>query len=175
MNDSKKMPRLTVFGLFLSLIAILYGFSVGGAFGLAEGAIKAHLKESGSRVLDTVYQGDIAAQEAVVAKAWEYLKRAHLHGGAIGAAGVGVILAMLVLCKPGPLSGWFAVAFGSGAILYSVFWLLAGLIAPGLGSTSAAKKALEFIAVPGAGLTLLGLAGSMFLILRDALLKPASR
>lgn len=174
MNDSQRRPRWTVFGLCLSLFAILYGFALGGAFGLAEKGIKAHLNESGLRVLNSVYQGDVAAKDAVVAKSWNYLQRSHLHGGGIGAAGVAVILAMLVLCRPGPISGWAAVAFGGGAILYSIFWLIAGLIAPGLGSTGAAKEALKFIAVPGAGLTLLGLATSIVLIIKDTWITPPS-
>ena len=167
-------PALMIIGLFLSMAAILYGFAIGGAFGLAEAAMKDNLNQSGTAVLDAVYKGDVAAKDAVVAKSWEYMKRSHLHGGAIGAAGVGFILAMIVLCRPGRMAGWCAVAFGSGAIIYSVYWLFAGLIAPGMGSTGEAKEALNFIAIPGAGLTLLGMTGSMILIMKDALFKRAS-
>jgi len=34
--------------------------------------------------LQSAYQGNVAAKDAVVKKSWEYLKRAHLNGGAIG-------------------------------------------------------------------------------------------
>jgi hypothetical protein len=172
MLDVNRIPTSMIVGLCLSMLSILYGFALGGAFGLGEKAIKDHLSQSGMEVMDSVYKGDAAAKDAVVTKSWDYLKRAHLHGGAIGAAGVGVILAMIVLCKPTPLAGLCSVAFGSGAIIYSVFWLLAGLIAPRMGSTGAAKEALSFIAIPGAGLTLFGLTGAMILIARDALIKP---
>jgi hypothetical protein len=172
--DASRIPKLMIVGLCLSMASILYGFMLGGAFGLGEKAIKDHLSQSGMEVMDSVYEGDVAAKDAIVAKSWDYLKRSHLHGGAIGAAGVGVILAMILLCKPTALAGLCSVAFGSGAIIYSVFWLWAGLMAPGMGSTGAAKEALSFIAIPGAGLTLLGLTGAMILIVKDALVASAS-
>jgi hypothetical protein len=170
MIDVMKIPKLMIIGLCLSMLSILYGFTVGGAFGLAEKGMKQHLNQSGVAVLDTVYKGDVAAKDAVVAKSWEYFKRSHLHGGAIGSAGVAVILAMILLCKPLPIAGWCSVAFGSGAIIYSVFWLFAGLLAPGMGSTGAAKENLNFMAIPGAGLTLIGLTGAIILIIKDALM-----
>ena len=62
------------------------------------------------------------------------------------------------------ITGLLALA---GALLYAIFWMWAGFKAPGLGSTGAAKEALSFIAVPGAGLALLGAAGSLFAVLFD--------
>ncbi len=168
-----RIPKLVAIGLCLGMVSILYGFVLGGAFGLSEKAIKNHLNQSGKTVIDSVYKGNTAVKDAVVAKSWDYLKRSHLHGGAIGVAAIGVILAMIVLCKPTLWVGLCSVAFGSGALLYSLFWLLAGLIAPSMGSTGAAKEALSFIAVPGAGLTLLGLTGALILVVKDTLIKPS--
>lgn len=60
-----------------------------------------------------------------------------------------------------------ASAFGAGALLYSTFWLAAGLSAPSVGSTGQAKEALSFLALPGAGLCLLGIGGTLLSILRQ--------
>ncbi len=85
-------------GLILALFAILFGFLLGGAFGAAETSIKEHLDASGSAVLSSVYHGDTQKKDAVVKKSWQYMKRAHLHGGVIGAA----VLASIILprCRP---------------------------------------------------------------------------
>jgi len=50
-----------------------------------------------------------------------------------------------------------ALGMGAGALGYSAFWLLAGMRAPGLGSTGAAKDSLEWLAVPTAGALIAGL------------------
>ena len=93
-----------------------------------------------NRRLAVCLSGDVAAKDAVVKKSWDYLKRAHLHGGAIGAAAIGSILALILLCRLGMLAKLSALAFGSGAFIYSLFWLFAGLAAPGLGSTKRCQK-----------------------------------
>ena len=82
------IPRSMAVGVCLALLAILLGFVMGGVFGAVESSIKKHLDDAGAAVLHTVYQGDVAAKDAVVKKSWDYLKRAHLHGGAIGSAAV---------------------------------------------------------------------------------------
>jgi hypothetical protein len=140
-------------GLILALSAILLGFGLGGAFGAVESSIKGRL--------DASYAGDPASKEAVVKKSWEYLQRAHLHGGAIGTAALSSITLLIVLGRSGLVAQWSSAAFGAGALIYSLFWLFAGLKAPGLGSTGAAKEALKFMAVPGAGLCMAGLLGTI--------------
>lgn len=163
-----------VVGACLALLAILLGFTLGGAFGLVEGTIKKHLDDSGSASLQSAYAGDVAAKNAVVAKSWVYLQRAHLHGGAIGAAALASILAMILLARPGTSTNVSALAFGAGAILYPLFWLLAGLTAPAAGSTGAAKESLTVIAIPGAGLCILGLCGTIFSIAKACFFGPTA-
>jgi len=145
--QAQSVPKSIAAGACLSLLAILLGFSLGGAFGAVEAPIKKHLDDSGSAVLESVYKGDAAAKDAVVKKSWEYLKRAHMHGGAIG----------------------------TGALLYSLFWLWAGLKAPGIGSTGAAKESLSFIAIPGAGLSILGLCGTIISVVKAGFSTEAAR
>lgn len=175
MNDRiQAVPRTVAAGACLSLLAIISGFVIGGAFGAAEDAIKKRLENSGAAALETVYKGDAAAKDAVVKKSWQYLIRAHLHAGAIGTASLAAIATMILLCPLGLVAQASALAFGAGALLYSGFWMLAGFAAPGLGSTGAAKESLSFIAIPGAGLCLLGAFGTLFSVAKSALVRPRS-
>ena len=45
---------------------------------------------------------------------------------------------------------------GFGAFGYSIFWLFAGLRAPGLGGTTAAKESLRWLAMPSSGALVVG-------------------
>ena len=156
------VPKPIVAGACFALLTMLLGFLLGIAFGAKESSIKAHLDKSGTAALQSVYKGDIGAKEAVVKKSWVYLKRAHLHGGAIGAAAIGAILMLLLLSRLDLIAKLSALALGSGALISSLFWFFAGLTSPGLGSTSVAKESLSFIAIPGAGLCVLGMLGTIY-------------
>ncbi len=156
-------------GIILALLTILFGFGLGGAFGAAEDSIKSYLNGSAEAVFESVYGGDSGKKEAVVQKSWAYMKRAHLHGGAIGAAALGAIFVLCFFGAGERIEKLSAIAFGAGALIYSVFWLFAALKAPGLGSTHDAKEALKFLAIPGAGLCLLGLTGTFFVVVRRLL------
>lgn len=159
-------------GIVMALLAILFGFILGGLFGAVEDTIKGHLRSSAEAVLETVYDGDEGRMNAVVGKAWSYLKRAHLHGGGIGAASLAAIVLLGLMGGSGRLEQISAVAFGAGALLYPIFWLAAGLTAPAMGSTGAAKEALGFLAIPGAGLCLLGAGGTLVAVLRSLFSGP---
>ena len=146
------------------MLAILCGFGLGGAFGLWEQKIKDHLAAEAKKVETTVYQGDAAKMKAVVDKSWVYIKRAHMHGGGIGAAALAVILLLALGRGPDLLKGVAAVLLGVGSLGYSVFWMLAALRAPGLGSTGAAKDSLRLLALPSTGLCLVGLVLALLLL-----------
>ena len=159
-------------GMILALLSIVFGFLLGGSFGMAEDSIKGHLRSSAETVFETVYQGDAAKKDAVVSKSWTYLKRAHLHGGAIGATALASIVLLGLLGRPGLLERGSALAFGAGSLLYPIFWLAAGLTAPAVGSTGAAKEALSYLAIPGAGLCLLGVGGTLLSVIRKLMAAP---
>ncbi len=170
-HSPQSVPKPMAVGLCLALLTVLFGFALGGTFGLAEDALKTHLKDAGNAVLESAYQGDVAAKDAVVAKSWEYFKRAHLHGGGIGAAATASIVALLLLCRAGAVAQLSALAFGLGGLIYSSYWLWAGLIAPGMGGTGAAKEALFWFATPGAALCIFGLCGTIYCVARDCLFR----
>jgi len=152
----------------LALLGILYGFTLGANFGANEDNIKAAMEESGRAVLATTYGGDEDKLNGVLRQSWTSLQRAHLHGGAIGTAALACILALALLCRGGLLVNLSALAFGVGGVLYPFHFGMAAFAAPGLGSMDAAKKSVEWLAVPGAGGALIGLLGTMVCVARAA-------
>lgn len=164
--------RTVRLGVVLALLSILFGFGLGAVFGAAEASVKGHLKAEGEAALATKYGGDPAKMKPVVDKAWAYVLRAHLHGGAIGAVALGLCLLLASLPGAGRAHAVAAALSGAGALGYGVFWLFAALRAPGLGSTGAAKESLEWLAVPTSGMALVGLLLTLGLAVR-ALYGPA--
>jgi len=165
--------RTSRWGVVLALLTVLFGFGFGGAFGAFEDALKGGLTARAEAVRDTVYRGDEAKMKTVVDKSWAYYKRAHLHGGAIGAVALGGILLLAALRRT-PKVGRQGVplALGLGGLGYSAFWMLAARAAPGLGGTDAAKESLSWLAVPSAGLLMLGIVAVIVLTLFE-LFAPA--
>jgi hypothetical protein len=160
------LNRTMTIGAVGAMLGILLGFFLGGAFGAREDAIKARLDAWGTAVLATVYGGDVEKKDAVLARSWVYLQRAHLHGGAIGTAALASILALALVCRAGLLANLSALAFGLGAILYPLFWLMAAFRAPGMGGTGPAKESLQWLAVPGAGAAIAGALGTLLCIVQ---------
>jgi len=144
-------------GITLALITLLFGFGLGGAFGAFEDAIKGSLHQSAAAVKDRVYDGDDAAMGEVTSKAWTYMKRAHLHANGLGTSSLVLILLLATIPASAKIKRLVAGALGAGALGYSSFWLFAARRAPGLGSTHDAKESLSWLAVPTAGLCVVGL------------------
>ncbi|AKU90783.1 hypothetical protein [Vulgatibacter incomptus] len=138
-----------------------------------EDQIVESLRASADAVRDTVYRGDEAKVQAVVSKSWTYFKRAHMHGGGIGTATLALLLLVAALRRPSPaaraLVGW---ALGLGAVGYPAYWLIGGMLAPGLGGTAQAKEALWILAFPSAGILLLGVLGVLVLATIEFFVAP---
>lgn len=147
-------------GLLLSLASIFFGFALGALFGALESGFKPMMRASGMAVIDSVYGGDTEALEKAISKGWKYAIRGHIHGGAIGTSALASILLMALLGEPGLLEKISAVSFGAGSLLYSSFWIFAGFKAPKVGKPKEAKESLWWIAMPGAGLCMIGLVGT---------------
>jgi len=142
-------------GLLLGVCTLIFGFGLGALFGLNEALIKDRLASSAAAVATTAYQGDAAASKAVVDKSWNYMQRAHLHAGALGTVAL-LLSLLLVLLNTGPaLARALSIALGAGGLGYAVYWMWAGFIAPGLGSTGAAKAALRWLSLPSSGAVML--------------------
>jgi hypothetical protein len=153
-------------GILLAFASIAFGFGLGAAFGAAEDDLKDHLRESAQAVLESVYAGDESQARPVVGKSWTYFKRAHLHANALGTTALAASLLLALLGPPGVLARLSSFGLGAGALFYSAYWLFAGLMAPELGSTSAAKESLAWLAIPSSGACVAGLAGTLICAIR---------
>ncbi|MCC7111688.1 MAG: hypothetical protein IT382_20505 [Deltaproteobacteria bacterium] len=160
--------------LILALLATLFGQAIGIGFGAAEDRWKAGLRADAEAVLSTVYGGDAEKVNSVVGRSFTYLKRAHMHAGALGAAAL--VLTLVMAFVPGPLLARRGVALGNalGALGYGTFWLMAGQRAPGLGGTDAAKESLAWLALPSSGLLVLTTVAAIVLLVLAAV-RPAAR
>jgi len=158
-------------GIVLALLTLFYGFGLGGAFGAFEDNIMASFEASAEEVRSTVYQGDEAAMKKITEKSWTYMKRAHLHANGLGTAALAMIF-VLVGTRSSPLvSRVVSVVLGGGALGYSSFWMFAALRAPGMGSTHDAKESLSWLAIPSAGLCIVGLVAVIVLFAREYCLR----
>ncbi|HDZ20832.1 hypothetical protein LCGC14_0366670 [marine sediment metagenome] len=158
-------------GLVLALLTIAFGFFLGGAFGLWEDSMKGHLEAQAQAADESVYEGDAAKMKTITDKSWVYLKRAHLHGGAVGGVALVIILLVAALPVHRCVKAMDALALGLGGLGYSVSWLLAGLRAPALGSTGLAKESLAWFARLSAALVLAGVCAAILLVVWCAFVK----
>ena len=173
-DDASTLLRPVRFGLLLSVLTILFGFGLGIAFGLKEDAIKGNIKARAEAAMDTAYvrgdgSVDLVKFKAVTAKSWTYIKRAHLHANGIGTAALAMCLLLSLATRTRPTPRAIAAfLLGIGGLGYAVFWLLAGLKAPTLGSTHEAKEALTWLAMPTSGAAVIGAVLTLFFLLRNA-------
>jgi len=134
------------YGVIAAMLAILFGGTLGLTFGCCEHSIKDQLSSSAEAVLEDKYQGKPELAKKVIDKSWVYFKRAHLHSQTMGV--ISIVFSFLIASlhfRPKYQMG-VSLLSGLGALGYGVFWLLSALLAPGMGSTGAAKKAVGIIA-----------------------------
>ncbi len=155
-------------GILFAALTLIYGFSLGGVFGVFEENIKEHLKEESRQVLQSKYGGDEAQAKKVLDKSWVYFKRAHLHANGLGTASITLILLISFLRGSRPIQFLTALFLGVGSLGYAMFWMFAALNAPSMGSTGAAKESLEWLSVPASGMCIVGLLAAMGLLVYTA-------
>lgn len=166
----KESLRVVKWGVVFSLLTLLFGFGLGMTFGAAEETLKHSLNSSAQEVISSVYNNDTDKAKAIVNKSWVYFKRAHLHANGLGTTSLVICLLLSSLFKNLPLRTFASFSLGLGSLLYSIFWLLAGINAPELGSTGAAKEALSFIAIPGSTLCVIGLLITIYLTVTELII-----
>jgi len=135
----------------MALIAILLGVGLGLGFGCCEDDIKDKFKSDAYEILDSVYKGSKSKARRIARSSWSYMKRAHLHSQTMGVISIAFSLLAAGLNFTPQLQLGISILSGFGALGYGLFWLLAGFLAPGMGSTSAAKDSLELLAQSSAG------------------------
>jgi hypothetical protein len=139
---------------------------MGVVFGINEAIIKSRLSASAAAVQGTAYKNDSTAVKTVLDKSWVYMQRAHLHAGGMGTTAVVLIILLCLLGASGPMTVILSAGLGMGGLGYSVYWMWAGLRAPGLGGTTAAKESLSWLAMPSSGVFVLATLGVFVVLLR---------
>lgn len=139
------------YGVLLAVIAILYGGLMGLSFGCCEESIKKTLNSNAQEAMSTIYQGDQAKADKTVKKSWVYMKRAHLHSQTMGVISIAFSLLIAWLAYPAKAQLAISLLSGFGSLGYGLFWMLSGYLAPGMGSTGAAKESVGLIAQASGG------------------------
>ncbi len=139
------------YGVFIAMIAILFGGSLGLSFGCCEDDVKGALKAKADAVAMAKYEGKQDKMDKVVGKAWVYLKRAHLHSQTMGVIAIALSLLIAWLNFHPKIQVGVSLLSGFGSLGYGVFWLGAAALAPGMGSTHDAKEAVGLIAQASGG------------------------
>lgn len=166
--------RLSAFGMLFAILTIVFGQGTGIIFGLNEDAIKSHLKTSASEVSESVYSNDETKIKTVLDKSWVYMQRAHLHAGGMGTTAVSLIIIICLFSVSARLIAPVSCGLGLGGLGYSIFWMWAGFRAPSLGSTSAAKESLSWLAMPSSGAFVIATLTVLFMVL-ITLIKPGQK
>ena len=160
------------YGVLVAIIAILYGGMMGLSFGCCEESIKKTLNISAEEAMTAKYDGDQAKVDEIIKKSWTYMKRAHFHSQTMGVISIAFSLLVAWLAYPEKAQLAIALLSGFGSLGYGLFWMLAGYMAPGMGSTSAAKESVGLIAqVSGGAFFVSGLLLFSILIYRLFIIK----
>lgn len=155
------------FGALLSLFTLLLGFGLGALFGLAEESVKAKLLETAKQTLAASATDLEQEAKSLTGRAWTYMKRAHLHANGLGTSALAMIMLMTFLPAGDGMKKISSLLLGIGALGYSTFWLLAAQRTPALGSTSAAKDSLRWLAMPTSSFLLLGLLLVIWMVIQS--------
>lgn len=134
------------YGVVLATIAILFGGVLGLSFGCCEENIKTFLNSSANAVRSEKYEDKQERVDKVVKKSWIYFKRAHLHSQTMGVIAIVFSLLAAWLGFQPRIQLAISTLGGLGSMGYGVFWLSAAVLAPGMGSTGAAKEAVGLVA-----------------------------
>jgi hypothetical protein len=145
--------RALWFGLLLSLGTLLLGFGLGIVFGAAERPLRASLTQLAEESIATTPppDGPSTSVEARVEKAWTFLRRSHLHAGAMATTSIALISLAPLLGGHVRVRRMISSLLGLGSLGYSVFLIAAALRTPVMGDPLAAKESLRWLAMPSAG------------------------
>lgn len=79
------------------------------------------------------------------------MKRAHLHSQTMGVISIAFSFLVAWLAYPAKAQLAISLFSGFGSLGYGLFWMFSGFMAPGMGSTGAAKESVGLIAQASGG------------------------
>lgn len=137
-------------GLVLALLTLIFGLSMGIAFGVNEDGFQAYIA-----------QGINAHPQLHDAKSpdkiWRFAQRAHFHATGIGAFTLGLILLTGFSGLDARLKRLTAILIGAGG-LYPLGWFSIFLLAPGMGRDAAHEALItKLLVYAGTGALVVGL------------------
>jgi hypothetical protein len=180
MNGFRTQLDPVRFGLALGMVAILYGWGLGILFGAGEDWLREGFiaRAEANRALYLQRAGTEEGATALIKRidesAWTYFLRAHMHAGGIGSIAIGASLLLSFLSVSAKVKTLTSVLLGYGAVGYPLFWMWAGLRAPGLGTTRAAKESLRWLAWSSSGSLVVAAVITLALVVGDLLLKKTA-
>ncbi|OBT17207.1 hypothetical protein A9264_00050 [Vibrio sp. UCD-FRSSP16_10] len=153
-------------GVLLSLLTILFGYSLGCIFGAANSTMKAFFHEQVYVVHADNFTTEKAKDEAF-SKAKDYVKRAHLHSAAMGTASLATIFALGFCSISDRKKKVVSTITGLGAAGYGVFvWTLMAFVTPMIGK-SAAHEAIAALAIPTGLALVFGTMATIYFVFKE--------
>lgn len=141
--------RPMIWGLALSVIALISSFSAGMYMGVFEDSIRAGWKAGAKAGTDPTQL------QTLLDIAWTCLIRTHLHWGALGAASLGMSCIFMLVKVPDWYKRIASILLGLGAIIYPLAWLYVANHLVAIGGETAKANA-HWIAVIGISCMMLG-------------------
>ena len=126
MKEEIKVVRI---GLFLVILTLIFGISMGVVFGVFEDSIKDY-------IADGIASHPTMHDESSNSKIWRYAQRSHFHATGIAAFSIGLILLIIVSTLKTQLKTAASILVGLGG-LYPLSWFTMFLLAPSIGRSAA--------------------------------------
>lgn len=146
----KEELKVVKAGLFLVMLTLIFGISLGTGFGVAENSVKSYI--SGG-VASNAELHDAKSNK----KIWRYAQRAHFHSTGIAAFSIGLIILIMFSSLKKELKKAASILVGLGG-LYPLSWFTMFILAPSIGRGAAHHHFItEIFTYLGVGGLLLGI------------------
>lgn len=137
-------------GLFLVMLTLIFGISLGVGFGISEDTVKSFISEG---VLAHPSLHDANSNS----KIWRYAQRAHFHATGIAAFSIGLIVLVMFSSLNDFCKKYTAILISLGG-LYPLAWFSMFVLAPSIGRSAAHHHIItEVLTYCGVGGLLLGI------------------
>ncbi|MCK4841091.1 MAG: hypothetical protein KAT04_04325 [Methylococcales bacterium] len=147
MNKEIKNVKI---GLFLVILTLFFGITLGGYFGIAEDVIKSYISEG-------IASNPDVHDSKSSSKIWRYAQRSHFHATGIAAFSIGLVILLMFSSIKTNLKPLVSILIGLGG-LYPLSWFTMFVLAPSIGRDAAHQHLItEILAYTGIGGLLLGL------------------
>jgi hypothetical protein len=138
-------------GLFLVMLTLIFGISLGILFGVAEDSVQSYISDGITSHADV---HDAKSKD----KIWRYAQRAHFHATAISAFSLGLLLLIMFSSLKRKLKTVASFLVGLGGF-YPLSWFTMFILSPSIGRSAAHHHIItEMFTYIGVGGLLLGIA-----------------